>query len=198
MYTKTLAIASLVAVASAQLPPIVRRDFLVQARETATLDDACQTAIASVLPIYSEIPTPPLDLLSATLPADPCETPSFSGSLASEYSSYTSEILEWYSSNSAELLSALASCAELSSYATEVPVCSKDTPYHTSVIEATTTEGSYSTGAASGAGKTGAEYSTTAAASSPSRVSTAGAARETGLIAAAIAGAGFLAAVAAL
>lgn len=202
MYAKTLTVAILAAVASAQLPAIARREFLVEARATQALDDACQTAIANVLPIYSQIPIPPEDLQSATLPSDPCETPSFTGTLAAEYSSYTSEVLDWYTSHSADLLSALASCSELAAYATGVPVCSSyasealssasaivTATYESSAIE--TAQGS-ATDAVSSASKTAA------ASTSASAVVTAGGARETGFAAGIIAAAGFVAAVVAL
>ncbi|KAI0133005.1 infection structure specific protein [Xylariales sp. AK1849] len=179
MFTKTVAVAALVAVTSAQLPAVARRDF-IEARQTASLDVACQSAIASVLPIYSELPSAPADLLTATLPSDPCETPSFTGSLSSEYSSYTSEVLVWYTSHSDELLSALASCTELSSYASQVPVCSS---------------------AASGASSVSASATTTSTSSASSGTATPSknaAPRETGLVAAVVAAAGFIGAVAAL
>ena len=86
MYTKTLVVAAFAAAASAQLPAVARRDF-VEARQTESLGAGCQAAIASIAPIYSEIPMPPTDLVTASLPSDPCETPSFTGSLSSEYAS---------------------------------------------------------------------------------------------------------------
>ncbi|KAK6082589.1 infection structure specific protein [Seiridium cupressi] len=206
MYTKTFAVATLVAAASAQLPAVVRRDFL-EARQTASLDAACQSAVASVLPLYQEIPTPPEDLQSVTLPADPCETPSFTGTLASEYSSYTSEVLDWYTSHSAELLSALASCTELASYASEVPVCSSfaSGALSSATAGATTTDDSSASATATGGSSsaTGAGSSAATATGSASAtktgaasVSQAGGARETGFVAGVIAAAGFVGAVA--
>lgn len=208
MYAKTFTVATLAAVASAQLPALVRREFLLEARETQSMDPTCQSAIASVLPIYSEIPIPPSDLESITLPSNPCETPSLTGSLASEYSSYTSEVLAWYSSNSAELLSALASCSQLAAYATAVPVCSSlasevlssasaitVTSAYTSPVttaEATTTKSAQTTA------NSAATAATKSAASSASVVVTAGGTRETGFVAGIVGVIGFVAAVAAL
>ncbi|KAH8680536.1 hypothetical protein BX600DRAFT_444635 [Xylariales sp. PMI_506] len=227
MFTKSVTVAALVAVASAQIPAVARRDF-VEPRQT-TLSDACNTAIAEILPLYNELPTVPADLATATLPSDPCETPSFTGTLSAEYASYTSEVFAWYTSNSAELLSALAQCTELAASASDIPICtgaviatggSSETGTVTgtdssaatgtaasgsssSGAEATTTgTGSAATG--TGAGSTGASKSTSASGSAASASGSATASknvapRETSYIAAAaVAAAGILAGVAAL
>ncbi|KAH6659194.1 hypothetical protein BKA67DRAFT_529369 [Truncatella angustata] len=222
MFSKTFAVATFAAVASAQLPAIARREFLIEARQTYSADDACSTAIASVLPIYSEIPLPPSELQSVSLPSDPCETPSFTGTVAAEYSSYTSEVLDWYTSHSDELLSALASCTDLAAYASEVPVCSTAASAILSSVSAIATEessasatdaegGATATGSgaaesSSEAGETGSSIATAtatkssaASGTSASTVATAGAAREnSGFVAGIIAAAGVIAAVAAL
>lgn len=179
MYAKTLAVAALAAVASAQIPAIARRDF-IEPRQTMSFSDACQTAIQAVMPIYSELPTAPSDLTSIDLPTDACATPTLTGSLSSEYASYTSEVMVWYTSHSSELLAALSSCSELSQYATGIPVCSTATGG-----SAAKTTG---TGTATSAKSTGTATSATKNF----------AARETGFVAAAMAAAGFVGVVAAL
>lgn len=114
--------ASLAAVASAHLPAVVKRDF-VQPRQTGGLDDKCQNALKELMPVYNALPTPPPVLLSATLPADPCVTPSFKGETAKAWNSYTSEAFGWFSSHSSEIVAALSDCPELLSVAQTLPVC---------------------------------------------------------------------------
>ncbi|KAL7627326.1 hypothetical protein AAE478_001518 [Parahypoxylon ruwenzoriense] len=111
--------------ASAQGPPLAMRQDL-------TVTDAkCQSALDSAAPIYSDLPTPPPSLLTMSLPSDPCEaTPAFSGNsvAASDFSSYTSEVMAWYTSHSAALASALAPCPSLASYVTQgVRICTTTT-----------------------------------------------------------------------
>ncbi|KAF7514674.1 hypothetical protein G7054_g15108 [Neopestalotiopsis clavispora] len=152
-----LAVAAFAASASANFMPIARRDF-VEARAADSGDDACSTALGQILPIYTEIPYPPKELLTVTIPTDPCETPDITGSLAAEYTSYTSKVLGWYSLHSAELLSALTGCSELAGYATEVPVCSTAavaSAYPTATESAPEETGYASSGSGSGSGDSG-------------------------------------------
>lgn len=123
MYAQSLVLsASLAAVASAHLPAVVKREF-VQPRQTDGLDDKCQDALRELMPIYNALPTPPPALLSATLPADPCVTPSFKGETAKAWNSYTSEAFGWFSSHSSEIVGVLSECPELLSVAQTLPVC---------------------------------------------------------------------------
>lgn len=127
MYAHSLMLsASLAAVASAHLPAVVKRDF-VQPRQTDGLDDKCQNALKELMPVYNALPTPPPVLLSATLPADPCVTPSFKGETAKAWNSYTSEAFGWFSSHSSEIVAALSDCPELLSVAQTLPVCTTTT-----------------------------------------------------------------------
>ncbi|KAI0016910.1 hypothetical protein F4780DRAFT_635950 [Xylariomycetidae sp. FL0641] len=132
---RTLVLLSTTALAAAaqRVPALAQRDVFLQARQdngavAGDISDECQAALASVAPMYTELPLPPPDLLSQittmTLPADPCATPSFTGQASSEYASYTAEVVGWYASHSAELASALSACPQLESYANAVPVCS--------------------------------------------------------------------------
>lgn len=127
MYAHSLMLsASLAAVASAHLPAVVKRDF-VQPRQTDDLDGKCQNALNELMPVYNALPTPPPALFSATLPADPCVTPSFKGETAKAWSSYTSEAFGWFSSHSSEIVAALSDCPELLSVAQSLPVCTTTT-----------------------------------------------------------------------
>lgn len=117
MFTKALlSTTAFAAAASAYLPNL-------QARQTDTGFSAeCQSAMNDIMPIYSDMPTPPPALMTATMPADPCATPEFSGSELSQYESYMSAVSDWANSNSAAINSALQECDELTQYAS-VPVC---------------------------------------------------------------------------
>ncbi|RYP57885.1 hypothetical protein DL769_009217 [Monosporascus sp. CRB-8-3] len=117
MFTKTLLSATaLVAAASAYIPNL-------QARQTDLgFSEECQSAMADVMPLYSEMPTPPPAIMTATMAADPCATPDLSGSDLSQWESYTSAVYDWASSNEAALQSALQECTDLTQYAS-VPVC---------------------------------------------------------------------------
>lgn len=157
MYTKqTLAVAATFAAAAsatANFLPIARRDF-VEARVTGSGDDSCSSALGQILPIYTEIPYPPQELLTVQVPTDPCVTPDITGPLAAEYTSYTSKVLGWYSQHSAELISALTGCSQLAGYATELPVCSTQAAAYPTATEAAPEETGYSS---SGSGSSGSD-----------------------------------------
>lgn len=167
MYTKQiLAVAATFAAAAsatANFLPIARRDF-VEARVTGSGDDSCSSALGQILPIYTEIPYPPQELLTVQVPTDPCVTPDITGSLAAEYTSYTSKVLGWYSQHSAELISALTGCSQLAGYATELPVCSTQAAAYPTATKAAPEEtgysssGSGSSGSDSGSGSEGESY----------------------------------------
>ncbi|KAI0458616.1 hypothetical protein F5B21DRAFT_458793 [Xylaria acuta] len=199
MVSKALLAATVIGAATAQLPAIAKRDFIENRQlDGLDVDPTCASALTAVSTLYSSLPTPPADLLSVTLPADPCVTPSFTGKLQSEWSAYTSEALVWYSSHSDELLNFVTACSGLvgDAVATGLPVCSSD------LAGLATTTGSSSSPAITDATSSGAGPSTGAPSSgSPSSTaSTPNAApRETGFVlAAAVAAAGFMGAVAAL
>ncbi|ORY58120.1 uncharacterized protein BCR38DRAFT_489600 [Pseudomassariella vexata] len=192
MFTKTFITASLVATASASIPAVARRAFLAT-RQTDISDPVCIDVIASVLPLYNSLPTPPPSLVSATFPSDPCETPSFTGELASDYTSYSSEALEWYSSNSAEIISALSACPAITKDQTIIPICSTLTAGDND--DSSNTESGSAT--ATDADSEGAS-STGSSAASSGAVTRNVAPRETGFVAAGIAAAGFIGAIAAL
>ncbi|KAI1168397.1 hypothetical protein F5B18DRAFT_278483 [Nemania serpens] len=197
MLSKILLTTAVIGLATAQVPAIAKRDFL-ENRQTNGLDPECASAISDVSSLYSSVPTPPADLLSVTLPSDPCVTPTFTGTLQSEWATYTSEALQWYTSHSDELLSFITACSGLvdGSVATAVPICSSELSGVSS--PATTTPASHTTKS----GESGSTPAPTGASSSAgsSAVPTPNAApRETSfVVAAAVAAAGFMGAVAAL
>lgn len=116
MFNKAIIAATLATAVSASIPNLQGRQDL------AGLGPECQSAIASVLPLYGALPTPPPALLS-NLPTDPCATPTLTGAVSSEYAAYTGSVYSWYASNSQVLLSALGACTQLASYAASVPIC---------------------------------------------------------------------------
>ncbi|KAI1133236.1 hypothetical protein F5Y10DRAFT_229701 [Nemania abortiva] len=216
MFSKALLAATVIGAATAQVPAIAKREFIENRQDGLDLDPACESALSAVTTLYASVPTPPADLLSQSLPTDPCVTPSFTGKLESEWVSYTSAAFQWYSSHSDELNSFITACSGLvdESAATDIPVCSTAVTGVTSAAATTTSESQTtksSGGSSSGSAptSTGAAATSSAASSSSSAagsgsaasstVSTGAAPRETGfVVAAAMAAAGFMGAVAAL
>ncbi|KAM0246088.1 hypothetical protein ACHAQJ_010340 [Trichoderma viride] len=141
----------------------------------ATPNTKCAT---EVLSLVANLPTPPPALASQLVEhpqTDACKivVPS---SLSADFSSYTAEVLSWYSSNEAEI-SSLASDCSIGSLTSMVPSCS-----NTAAVAAPTGKGSNST-------------VPTAPSAPKSTSSTAGGARETGMGFAVLAAAGLAAAV---
>ncbi|KAF4419337.1 infection structure specific [Fusarium acutatum] len=176
--------------------PLMKRDLLAP-RATAPavggITEECQTAI---LDVYKTLPTPPPAIVSDLTEnpqTDPC---SFStpASLSKDYSSYSSQILSWYSKNEDEIKSALSECPELSQYATAVPVCATAALGGKGGAESATTtaEKPEKTGdkTAAAGEETAAEGEASTPTSSAAAVETNGAAREGGFIYAAAAVAG--------
>ncbi|GAP82713.1 hypothetical protein SAMD00023353_0102490 [Rosellinia necatrix] len=201
MFSKALLAATVIGAATAQVPALAKPDFIKRGEfDGLDLDPKCESALADASTLYSSVPTPPAALLSETLPADPCVTPTFTGKLQSEWASYTSEAEAWYTSHSDELLNFVTACSGLvgDSIATAVPVCSTaaaggdaTTTTNTSPAQTTGSSSNGDSSASSGPAATG---------SGSSAVPTPNAApRETGfVVAAAVAAAGFMGAVAAL
>ncbi|KAI1081690.1 hypothetical protein F5B20DRAFT_588280 [Whalleya microplaca] len=196
MFTKVLFSVAF-GMVSAQTPSLARRGVL-EARQT--VDAQCQSALTEVMPLYSDLPTPPPVLLTMSLPSDPCATPTLTGDDASQFNSYTSEVLVWYSSHSAELSSALASCSDLASYATNVPVCSSAVNATAAMTSADSTSTASSDNGNASAASDSAASGTAGSPSSSTTVVTANAAlHDTRLVGAvALVAAGFMGAVAAL
>ncbi|KAL2201928.1 hypothetical protein CC79DRAFT_1326726 [Sarocladium strictum] len=186
--------------------PILQRDVNALLPRATGVTDAvsskCQSALSEIL---SSVPTPPPQLVSAETKeassmTNPCsyQPPS---SISKEYSSYTSEVLSWYSKHSKEVDAAFKVCTELKSLATGlVHICSTDSGVPTALLAAATSTGSdHSTGTETSkhstetgkhsteTGKHSTETGSTAAASGSSSSSTGAAPRETGMALAAIA-----------
>jgi hypothetical protein len=199
---KSLILATLATTALATQaisPEYIKRNLVaIQARQT--FDTGCLTAILSV---YSSAPTPPPEIASyesAHPQTDPC---SFStpDSLSAQFSTYQSQVMSWFGAHSSELYAALSQCPIATKFATAVPVCTNTAAG--APKPATNTAGmTTSTTAATSAGTGSAVGGSTSTASGASGASTSATknvgARETGMVAAAIAAAGFLGAVAAL
>lgn len=199
MHAKIALIAAVAGAAAATNihPERVRRDIL--ARQTDLPDyssDPCMKALATV---YASAPTPPPEIVSYEMTAppqtDPCSI-TVPAELSAEYSSYTSQILSWVGANSASIESALSQCSTLTDMATEIPVCTSigggsggAGGASSGGSDSKPTQGSKEetpagTGTAAGASKTGS--------GSASKVSGNAGPRETAMMAAAAAAAGFV------
>ncbi|KAJ2896920.1 hypothetical protein MKZ38_005097 [Zalerion maritima] len=92
--------------------------------------DECVDALSSLLPLATSVPTPPAalsDALADVTITDPCSPPTdLPDDVASGLSSYTSELLDWYSTHSGEIEGALSQCPDFSSYLSDAPVCTDD------------------------------------------------------------------------
>lgn len=166
--------------------PQVKREVL-QPRQTLSIPDISSECQSAALDVIGSIPTPPPALVSdvAENPqTDPCSTYEAPSSLSSDYASYSSEVISWYSSHESDLVSALSACPELSSYASLLPVCSTAYSGALSSIAAQTTGTATSSTATNTPGAAGDSTSTTDNA----------APRETGMALAAMAGFGLFAA----
>ncbi|KAK8050847.1 infection structure specific protein [Apiospora rasikravindrae] len=98
------------------------------------LDAKCTKALNDVIPVYKLVPTPPPALAGVPLPTDPCETPTFNGTLSAQYASYTSQVGDWYKSHSSEILGALSKCPALMEMASDVPFCKTTSTSTTSTV----------------------------------------------------------------
>ncbi|KAI3337914.1 hypothetical protein F4824DRAFT_94185 [Ustulina deusta] len=165
MWSKILVIAAVLGAVTAQIPAIAKRDFIENRQvDNLSLDPACQSALSMVQTLYLSEPTPPADLESVTLPADPCVTPSFTGTLQSEWVSYTSELFAWVSSHTTEIDNFITACSSLvGEAATAYPVCSSDV---TGLVSAATTAAATTSAAATSAAATSAAASSAAATTS--------------------------------
>ncbi|KAJ4256790.1 hypothetical protein NW762_008886 [Fusarium torreyae] len=191
-------LASAVSANSFMAHPLMQRDLLqpraTDAASAAGLSGECQSAL---LDIYKTIPTPAPKIvkdLTDNPQTDPCSF-SVPASLSKDYSSYSSEIVSWYSKNEGEISSALKECPELSQYATAVPVCSTAAEAGAKKAggDATTTaDKPEKTSTGSDSESTGAASTPTPTDSSSPAVNTNGAAREGGMIYAAAAVAGIV------
>lgn len=126
---KAVLVSALAATVSAEAIRFIARD-IVEVRELVPRQDGldseeCVSAMSSLLPLVSDIPTPPADLVSAMMSVtitDPCNLPTdLPDEVEDEISSYQSVALSWYSEHSAEIDSALSACPAMTSYVSEGP-----------------------------------------------------------------------------
>ncbi|OBR02308.1 Infection structure specific protein [Colletotrichum higginsianum IMI 349063] len=221
MYTKTALVAAALAGSAAAVidirPERVRRDVL-PSQTGDLLGDPCLNALATV---YANAPTPPPKILSyevtAPLPTNPCSL-SIPAEISADYASYTSAILSWVDANSASIKSAVSVCSTLTDLAIDIPIC---TVTGAAASEATSSGSSSPKTTAEGGGDddyepkpTGKAETASASASpsapasatgpaaagngtnprpSPSQVIANAGPRETGMVAAVVAAAGFIA-----
>ncbi|KAI1827077.1 hypothetical protein F4861DRAFT_536553 [Xylaria intraflava] len=210
MFAKFLLTATAIGAATAKV--FVERD-VVEARQTSeSLSPACESALSVAEPAYDMQPT--LDIfISATKVTEPCKTPFYTGSVGSIYTSYSSELMAWYTSNSVVLNNVLTACSE-----TLEPIPTPTFPASCSTFTggqggATPTTESSAPGSSlssasvsqtgsptvTPAGTTTGTPGTPGTPTSTSATTPTGAAsRETGFAAAALAAAGFIGAVAML
>ncbi|PSR80966.1 hypothetical protein BD289DRAFT_455019 [Coniella lustricola] len=178
---------------------------------TASVDPVCESASETLASLVEDLPTPPAALeswaeASATATAaassgddDDCNI-SVPASLSSEYSAYSTSVLEWYSSWSSEIEAVVAECTEFEADATALSVCTSNDALATgsstgtasvASVSATTTSTSKKTTTTTSTGTSSASGSSTQTSSSSatSAAATAGAAaREVGIAGAVIAG----------
>ncbi len=187
-------------------------------RQTNTPTEKCiDDVLSAIEAAVSPFPPTPRELVGMTdiNPIDnPCDyTPP--ASMASAFTSYSREVVSWVSESWPKVTSALAACGSESSEevdgfarAWNLIVCTTDvneggagSKPTTATTTTTTGEGAVKTTAAqsgSGSETTGTGTGTGTAPTGSTSSSTAGAARETGLVAGIVAVVGFVGAVAAL
>lgn len=126
MFTKAILSVSLIgaAAAFAAAHPDPEVNHLLQVRDTTA---QCSVP-ANILSIVETIPTPAADLEAAVSTiTNWCTTPSFTGTIESEWVSWESAVLEWAVENSAALESfssyAATACPSLTAAAGGIPVC---------------------------------------------------------------------------
>ncbi|KAK4449887.1 hypothetical protein QBC34DRAFT_379946 [Podospora aff. communis PSN243] len=175
------------------------------ARQTDGSDaTACISALAELITL---IPTPPPEIiewaLSNTAVTDPCSV-SIPDSIAPAVSSYQSVAISFLSAESAKISSIASVCPDASSVLGAIDQVTLTCDAGASASKTGSTEATPTGGSAtkSGSGSqttgTGTGTGTAAGGSGSSSTQTAGGARETGFVGAAIAAVGFLGVVAAL
>jgi len=133
MFSKAVISAALVGYVSAFAFPEAeaQANRMLVARQAASTAAGSNCGVPSnILSIVETLPTPPADLESAIATiTDYCATPSFTGSLEAEWTSYEAAVLSWANANLAPLQSYEAyietACPQLTTAAANVPVCTK-------------------------------------------------------------------------
>ncbi|KAF2666290.1 hypothetical protein BT63DRAFT_416681 [Microthyrium microscopicum] len=113
MFTKSIVVAAIVGSAFAAPQPVAdpMPDYhILEIRQVASSATALAGSAASacvvpnsILSLITSVPTAPADLTDAILSQTNACKLSFTGSLSSEYKSYSSEAVSWFNANSAAL-----------------------------------------------------------------------------------------------
>lgn len=169
---------------------------------TASVDPACQSATETLLALVSDLPTAPDDLeswaeASATAASDSCGF-SVPASLASEYSAYSTSVIEWYSSYSSDIEDVIAQCTDFEGDVSDFSICTANDALATGTasgtsgvasVSATTTSSVTKTTGTSSSSSSSSSTKSSSSSSATSAAATAGAAaREVGIVGAVIAG----------
>ncbi|KAF2115962.1 hypothetical protein BDV96DRAFT_574876 [Lophiotrema nucula] len=169
------------------------REIARRQGDTSSIDlgalSAC-IAPSSIATLADSLPTAPSDVLSALLSnTDPCHLPSFTGSVGSQYSSYTSALSEWNKENGSKIQEWESSYMTDCPYAATMSIPAL-TPSDTALAFSLASCGATATGkgnTATGAQATGAGASTGAAPQNTGFAAAAGAVvGVVGLVAAAL------------
>jgi hypothetical protein len=146
-----------------QQPHMKRAIVQLEARQTGTVQDGqVQTLTNSDLPVlapsctsaisvvYGSLPTPPAALVDAFGPdgvpdggSDACSI-TVPASLSSDFASYSSQLLGWYSDYSDRVSSVLDECTQLSSLVDMLPICETAVPSHSGGSGSSSTVSSHS------------------------------------------------------
>lgn len=99
-------------------------------RRSPGLDsEGCAKAVEFLMPVGASIPTTPAELPGALAAADititdPCNIPTdLPPEVAEPLSSYTETVQSWYSKHEVIIVSALEACPDLTSYLSNMPIC---------------------------------------------------------------------------
>ena len=185
-------------------PAHVNRDLVP--RQTGSDPLAGAACASDLLSIAGSLPTPPAALLTGDFATvtDPCSY-SVPTSLASEFSSYSSELISWVSAIEPQVSSALAKCPELAgelagpiAEASNSLLCSTSAPGLGGGSNAPAPTGSAGGAGAGGSGGSGSTPTGGSGTKAPGNTSTAGGPKETGFAVGVMAFAGLIGAVAAL
>ncbi|KAI0159786.1 hypothetical protein GGR57DRAFT_458685 [Xylariaceae sp. FL1272] len=181
MLSKLLLTASVLGAVSAQVPALLQRGHLERRQDD--LDPGCSSVLNDIATIYADAPTPPADLATVTI-TDPCSVPTFTGKLASEYSSYVTAAESWYTEHSKELSSIVEACTQYATATEAIPDCSATSGVTSAATSTSGSAAATTTGATSSGSGSASSTSATGSDSTPS-ATTGGASRETGFVAAA-------------
>ncbi|KAI0398458.1 hypothetical protein F5Y17DRAFT_4607 [Xylariaceae sp. FL0594] len=136
MFPKTLLVATAIGAVtvSAQIPGLPVPGVFAKRQssgddgpddvEPTSLSPECASAVSVVQSLYFDLPTAPADVdLSATELTDPCKAPPFTGTILSEYNSYTSALESFYTAHESDYDAIATVCAQYITESGYVPYC---------------------------------------------------------------------------